>query len=240
MSITMASAASLSNQILGNLVLDEWEQIRPHLVNLPTTVRQSLYQPEHAITDLYFVETGLISLIVNIHNDEDVEAEVGIIGSEGLVGVTALLYPNPLMAYQALVQITGNVIRFNAEKARGLLGTCPHFRDNCFRYLDIMVKQTAYVAGCNLRHTVAERLARWLLMTHDRQQTDTLPMTQDFLATMLGVRRPGVSLAASSLQTAGLISQARGRITVLDRKGLEEVACPCYQQIRRLFDGNHN
>ena len=140
--------------------------------------------------------------------------------------------------HRALVQIGGTALRVRSDVLRELIEQVPSLRNCCLRYLQLLMVQTSQSAACNARHGLPERLARWLLMVHDRSEGDEVPMTHEFLSYMLGVRRAGVTIIASALQTQGLIQQTRGRLAILDSEGLEEEACTCYQLIedsRRLI-----
>ena len=133
--------------------------------------------------------------------------------------------------HQAIVQMPGAGHRMRAPVFRDALAAMPTLRDRCLRYVQFVMVQTAQSAACNARHDMPERLARWLLMSRDRIDSDELPMTQEFLSYMLGVRRAGVSVVANALQSTGVIRLSRGHLTVLDRAGLEEEACSCYKLI---------
>lgn len=162
-------------------------------------------------------------------------AEVGVVGREGMLGVPAFLgadsYPT-----QVICQVPAEVLRmpaaaFVAEVRRG-----GQLQDAVYRYSRILIDTSSRLAACNCLHRLEERCARWLLMSRDRACSDEFPMTQEFLALMIGARRASVTLAAGILQKAGLISYRRGRLTILDRVGLEDVACECYRAIREEYD----
>ena len=152
-------------------------------------------------------------------------------GRDGMIGVSAMLNPDATAVHRALVQVPGIAIRMQTTVFKELAERSSAFRDRCLRYIQVLMVQTAQVAACNARHELPERLARWLLMSHDKLDSDDMPMTQEFLAFMLGVRRTGVSHVANTLQSTGAIRQSRGRITILDRSLLEAEACNCYRLI---------
>ena len=156
---------------------------------------------------------------------------VGMTGREGLVGTAALLSPHARALHRALVQIGGSAWRMRSTMLREMTEQSPALRDHCFRYVQVVMALTSQSAACNARHALPERLARWLLMSRDRADDDTIPMTQEFLSYMLGVRRAGVSIAVAALRARGLIQQSRGHMTILDRAGLEQQACSCYRLI---------
>ena len=141
--------------------------------------------------------------------------------------------PEPISVHRAFVQIPGRAFRVRATAFRELTEALPALRDRCLRYVQVMLMQNSQIAACNARHDLPGRLARWLLMSRDRIDGDDLPMTQEFLSYMLGVRRAGISVVANALQSQGLIRQSRGRITILDHSGLEAKACNCYRLIER-------
>jgi hypothetical protein len=164
------------------------------------------------------------------------QVEVGLTGWEGFVGASVILNPDAVAVHRAFIQVSGSAYRTNAVALRAAIERSDSLRDRCMRYVEFLMVQTSQAAACNARHNLHERLARWLLMTRDRVDTDHLPVTQAFLSIMLGVRRAGVTSATSVLQTGGLIRQSRGRITILDRAGLEAAACDCYRIIEQSRD----
>jgi len=178
------------------------------------------------IEDVYFVQEGLVCLTADTGDNGYVE--VGMTGRDGLVGASVLLDPDAVSAHRLLVQVPGHALRMRAAVLREAIEQCPVLHDRCLRYLQVLMIQASQSAACNARHEMPERLARWLLMTRDRVDTDELPILHEFLAQMIGVRRAGVSIVASALQATGAIRQGRGRITVLDRARLEAEACHCY------------
>ena len=220
---------SFRNELLAALPKDVQAQLRPHLRRVSLSMEQELHEVGNPIDYVYFVEAGLVSLTAETGDNGFVE--VGMTGREGLVGTAALLNPDAVAVHRAIVQISGTALRMDAPTLRGLVEQHPALRDRCLRYLQVVMVQTSQAAACNARHELPERLARWLLMVRDRADSDEVPMTQEFLSYMLGVRRAGVSVVASALQAQGLIQQSRGRVAILDRAGLEQEACPCYRLI---------
>jgi CRP-like cAMP-binding protein len=193
-----------------------------------------LHERATPIADVFFIENGITSLSSDTLDEGQVE--VGLTGWEGFVGATVVLNPNAVAVHRAFLQVSGSAYRMSAAALRAAIERSDSLRDRCLRYVELLMVQTSQAAACNARHNLPERLARWLLMTRDRVDTDHLPVTQEFLSIMLGVRRAGVSLAASTLQTGGLIRQSLGRITILDNSGLEAASCDCYRIIQQSGD----
>ena len=182
---------------------------------------------------VYFPTESCISLIAPIDGHGGVE--VGMIGSEGMFGIGLLLGVD-ISPMHALVQGSGPALRMNARRFRRALEDAPALQRGLNRYLYVLVSQLSQAAACTRFHVVEARLARWLLMTRDRARSDEFYLTQDFLSHMLGVRRVGVTKAAGSLQKRKLISYTRGVIMVLDRSGLEAVACGCYMADKQTYN----
>jgi CRP-like cAMP-binding protein len=178
----------------------------------------------------YFPNDGLLSLVVVFADGKTVEA--GIVGKEGLVGLPALvgMIRSPL---RDVVQITGDGLRMAVSTLREMLATAPQLHRHIERFAVLLSLQMAQTAGCNRLHDVAQRLARWLLMAQDRVNSPLLPITHDFLATMLGTDRPSVSLAAGELQKARVIEYNRGSVKIVNRAELERISCECYGVIQR-------
>jgi len=185
-----------------------------------------LYEPGEAIDHVYFPTGSFISLIMPI--DGSASLEVGMVGDEGMFGVPLALDVD-MSPVRAVVQGEGPALRMDASRFRRELARSPGLRREMDLYVYVRMAQLAQTAGCTRFHVVEARLARWLLMTQDRAHSDKFHVTQEFLAIMLGVRRVGVTKAASSLQKLGLIGYRRGDITVLDRRGLKSASCGCYK-----------
>ncbi|PYS89646.1 MAG: Crp/Fnr family transcriptional regulator [Acidobacteria bacterium] len=221
------------NHILATLSPEDYERIAPHLepVNLPQG--QTLYQAGEPIKHVYFPTNSMVSLVSQMSDGANVE--VGIIGFEGMVGLSCLLGVDE-SPYEAIVQIQDGALRMSAQTIKREFKRGGALHDLLLRYTQSLLLMTSQVAACNRVHGIGERLARWLLMSYDRCVYADLPLTHEFIATMLGVRRAGVTEAASILQTEGLITYHRGHITIKDKQGLEEFACECYQIIKTEFD----
>jgi len=222
---TNAAGKPVSNIILLSISDSDYSSLRPHLeyVSLPNHL--VLHEAGGKLEFAYFLNRGLISLVVVMKNGKT--AEAGIVGNEGFTGTLAAvgLSRSPL---QAVVQITGDGFRVEVGALQNTLESTPHLQLMLSRYAIVQGMQVAQTAACNRLHDVKERLARWLLMTQDRVDAESLPITHDFLATMLGTDRPSVSLAASILQREQLIEYTRGAVKIVNRKKLEDYACECY------------
>jgi CRP-like cAMP-binding protein len=193
-------------------------------------LHQVLYEPEESIKVGYFVNEGVISILAVQPDGKSVE--VGLIGKEGFAGLP-LLVGYRSSPTRLITQGDGSAYQCEAEALRQLVRDCPELERLLHRFSQRLAMQTTQIAACNGLHNVEERLARWILMTQDRIESDNLPLTQEFLAHMLGTRRSSVTVSAGILQKAGLISYTRGKIIVLDRERLEEAACDCYGIIQR-------
>ena len=223
---------SYRNQILSRLPADELEQVAPHLQRVPLTRRMVAYDPLHPISHVYFVESGVIS-VVSVMRDRTA-IETATIGCEGMIGLPVYLGVDAVPE-QAFVQVPGEALRIPTPQFRALTPRMPVLQQLLNRYAVCVFTLAAQCSGCNRAHTMEQRCARWLLMVHDRMPGDEFELTQDFLSQMLGVRRATVSETASQLQQAGLISYSRGRMAIVDRGGLERVVCECYGIIRSTF-----
>ena len=221
------------NRLLSALTRDLQIRLLPRMEKLNLPIRQVLHEPDLPITHVYFPLSGVMSLIVALRAGEAVE--VGTVGNEGMVG-TAVFLGAERSPLKAISQVSGQCLRMRADNFKRSLDEHPEFTDMVRRYTHGMVTQISQTTACNHVHSVQERMCRWLLMTHDRVGADEFHLTQEFLAQMLGVRRPSVTVAAGLLQKAGLIRYQRGRIRVVDRAGLEAGSCECYDTVRQEFD----
>jgi CRP-like cAMP-binding protein len=198
-----------------------------------------LYQADGAIDSVYFPTEGVASLITELSDRSGVET--GIVGWEGMVGLPVFLGTQTMGNVSAIVQIVGRALRVEAGAFRDILSQAPKLREVLAAYTQAVLSETAQEVACNRQHSIDERLARWLLMTQDRVQSEEIALTQEFLARMLGVRRPSVTVAAGILQREGVIQYRRGHMTILDRQRLETATCECYERItveyERLLPG---
>lgn len=217
------------NRILAALPTAELDAVIPVLEPFPLPVNTVLYEAGDKIEHVYFPTSGCVSMVNRM---EDGSVEVGTIGMEGHTGLPLLLWDDE-MPSRAFVQLGGSSYRMDAATFRRTIDRHPVLARLLARYSLALFNQVAQSVACNRLHTLESRCARWLLMTHDRMQHERFLLTHEFLSYMLGVHRPAVTLAAGVLQRAGLIHYTRGVITVVDRQGLEKVACACYEIIRR-------
>jgi CRP-like cAMP-binding protein len=228
-----AHASSTNNRLLTGLPPDVLEQLLPKFSRVSLTSRQVLYGPEQRIEAVFFMETGMISMVAQL--DEGQLAEVGIIGYEGMAGLPLILGVESTFN-ENFVQMPGTALRMEAGAFRREVASNDALKTRLLRYAEAQQAQISQTAACNGRHDLEQRLARWLLMAHDRMEGDELPLTQDFIAMMLGVHRPSITVTAGILQRAGLIRYANGHITILDRTSLEAASCECYQAVQNRFE----
>jgi CRP-like cAMP-binding protein len=224
---------AMGNRLLDSLPRPDLERLRPHLEAVSVGVKHVVYEPNGQIKHVYFPIDCVISLVTYLEDGASVE--MATIGLEGMVGLPIFLGTDT-MPSRAFGQVPGDALRITAAAFTEEIERNGPLVRVLNRYTQALFNQVAQTTACNRVHLVEQRCARWLLQTHDRVGSDKFSLTQEFLAQMLGVRRTGVSAAAGLLQKAGLIRYARGWITVLDRPGLESVACECYRVIKREFD----
>ena len=221
------------NRLLEMLPEEYLERLRPHLELVTLDLRQNLYKPNEPIADVYFPISGVCSLVINM--DDGAIVEVATVGNEGMVGLPVFLGAG-MIPGEAFAQVAGQSFRLSADRLRQEVRNGGPFHDVLHRYTQALLNQISQSAACNRAHSIEQRCARWLLMTHDRVGGDDFLLTQEFLGQMLGVRRASVSEVASALQASGAIRYSRGIITVTDREGLERAACNCYRIVRDEYD----
>lgn len=229
-----ARRVAIENNLLAAVPFKEYQRLLAGLEPVTLTFGEVLYEPGETISHVYFPGTSLVSLLTLV--DGHLALEVGLIGREGMVGVSLVLGHN-VSPVRALVQGSGTAMRMASTLFRKEFRLSLPLQQELYRYADTLMAQISQTAVCNRFHVLEMRLARWLLMTHDRVQSDQFHMTHEFLGHMLGVRRVGVTQAAQALQKRKLISYSRGDITICDRRGLEAAACKCYQIIKDMYDG---
>lgn len=233
MSRSHPTADHLRNWLLTGLPADEEERLLPALERVSLEIKAMLYEPNEPITHVYFPLNGVSSILSIADNGDAIE--VATVGNEGMVGLPVFLGATSTPG-QAFSQIPGEALRMTSDDFRRLVPPGSPLHQRLQRYTEAMFNMVAQGAACNRLHTIQQRCARWLLLTHDRVGRDEYPLTHEFLADMLGVRRASVSEVAGQLQRDGAISYVRGVITIRDRQRLEGISCGCYWIIRREFD----
>ena len=231
---TAPGGKAVLNRVLLKLPDDEFLVLRPHLEYIDMPHHMRLHQPHRALRYAHFPNEGLISLVVELKDGKSVEA--GLLGKEGAAGLPGVLGLDR-SALREVVQIAGNGFRVRVDTLRSILPSAPQLQSVLSRYAASLAMQVAQTAACNRLHKVEERLARWLLIAQDRIDAAVVPITHDFLATMLGTDRPSVSVAAGLLQTRQILEYKRGSVKIVNRKKLEQFACECYEVVRQ-YDGD--
>src|SRR5882672_1620102 len=216
----------IQNLILRDLPRNECNQVFSSLELVRLKLHQVLHEVGETIRSGYFLNDGMGSELTVQPDGQSVE--VGLIGNEGFIGLP-IIFGFKTSALRIMTQADGTAYRIDAGVLRKLLANCPVLERQLQRNSMLVAMQSTQLAACNRLHDVEERLARWLLMSHDRIGGKTLPLTQELLGQMLGTRRPTVSVAASILQKAGMISYTRGNVTILNRVKLKDAACDCYE-----------
>lgn len=220
----------IGNLILLSLPRQELKQVFSSLEFVRLKLHQVMHEAGEVIRSAYFMESGMGSVLTVLPDGKSVE--VGLIGKEGFVGLP-IICGFKTSALRVVTQADGTAYRVDVPTLLKILPKCPVLEKQLQRFSMILAMQSTQIAACNRLHDVEERLARWLLMSHDRIGGETMPLTQEFLGQMLGIRRSSVSVAASILQKAGMIAYTRGNVTILDKAMLEDAACDCYQVIQQ-------
>jgi len=221
------------NHLLNALPASDYERIAAHLELVPMALGEVLYESGSKMRHVYFPTSSIVSLLYVMENGAS--AEIAVVGNEGILGIS-LFMGGETTPSRAVVQSAGHGYRLKAALIKlefERFGPTMHL---LLRYTQALITQMSQTAVCNRHHSVDQQLCRWLLLSLDRLSSSELSMTQELIANMLGVRREGVTEAAGKLQDAGLIRYHRGRITVIDRPGLEARTCECYQVVKREFD----
>jgi CRP-like cAMP-binding protein len=227
------SAEPRNNFLLAALPEPEWRRWQRLLEKVEMPLGEVLYESGATLTHVYFPTTSIVSLLYVMENGAS--AEIAVVGNEGLVGV-ALFMGGESTPSRAVVQSAGHGFRLKAQWMKDEFNRAGPVLHLLLRYTQALITQMSQTAVCNRHHSLDQQLCRWLLLSLDRLRGDELVMTQELISNMLGVRREGVTESANKLQQAGLISYARGRITVLDRAGLEKRTCECYAVVKREYD----
>jgi CRP-like cAMP-binding protein len=228
----VSALTNVPNHFLASLSPDDGDLLRPHLQQHQLTLRTVLYKAEEAIGRVYFPTAGIISLVVALSDGSMVEA--GMSGKNSVVGAGAAL-DGRVAINQAIVQASGSSLTIDTGVLSNFVKGSDTLRAALMRHELMSYAHTQQIAACNARHGTEERVCRWLMQTRDLLESDTLPLTQEFLAQMLGVQRSSLTLIARKLQEAGLIKYRRGHIQVLDAEHLHEASCECYETINHYF-----
>jgi CRP-like cAMP-binding protein len=221
------------NHLLDALPVSDYERFAPHLEHVTLNLGDVLYEPGGKMRYVYFPTTAIISLLYVMQ--DGASAEIAIVGNEGILGIS-LFMGGETTPSRAVVQSEGFGYRIRAQLLKDEFGRFGPLMHLLLRYTQALITQMGQTAVCNRHHTVDKQLCRWLLLSLDRLGSNELTMTQELIANMLGVRREGVTEAAGKLQAAGLLKYRRGKITVLDRPGLEARTCECYSVVKKEFD----
>jgi CRP-like cAMP-binding protein len=223
----------MKNRLLASLPDEELERLRPHFEQVSLSHGEPVIRPHEPIRNIYFPLNALLSLVTVMKDGSTVES--GIIGREGMAGMPVLLDAG-VTPMETITQIPGDATKVKAEIIKAAFDKGGAVRELLHRYMHTVMVTGSQSAACNRLHNVETRLCRWLLMSSDGTGRHELPLTQEFLATMLGVRRAGVTEAALKLQEAGLISYGRGHIKIVNREGMEAAVCECYRMSRDEYE----
>jgi CRP-like cAMP-binding protein len=234
MSVTAASGEeALQNHLLAGISKEELARLLPNLLPISLPLGEVLYESGEELDYVYFPTTAIISLLYIMENGSS--AEIGVVGNDGMVGIAIFMGGNTT-PNRALVQSAGKAFKMKAGLMKDEFTRGGRFHNICLRYTQALITQISQTAVCNRLHSVDQQLCRWLLLSHDRLPSNRIVMTQDLIANMLGVRREGITHAARRLQKDGYIKYVRGDMTILNRKGLEESVCECYEVVRTEYD----
>ena len=224
---------SVKNKLLSATPDNEYNLMRPDLTYIDLPSHLSLHEPTRKIEFVYFPNRGMVSQVVVTKDGRSVE--VGVVGNEGYVGAGLAVVLNR-SSVREIIQIAGDGFRIKRDALERTLRAAPQLQVILNRYTGLQGMQVAQTAACNRLHDIEQRLSRWLLMTQDRVDSGVLPITHDFIATMMGTDRSTVSLAAAQLQKKGIIEYVRGAVKIVNRRKLEESACECYEVIQQFED----
>lgn len=233
MSAAQQMINSSANCLLSALPEDEYSRLAPSLKLASLAKGTVLYHAGDTVRDCFFPQNGVMSLLSTTEAGETVE--ISMVGNEGIIGIPAILQA-AVTPYEIMVQIESNAMRINAEILKKEFYCGGMLHSLLLKYIHALLCQISQSAVCNRFHTVEQRLCRWLLISRDRAHSDELPLTQEFMAHMLGIPRTNVTMIAGNLQREGLITYKRGLITITDGKGLEQASCECYRMVKKEFD----
>lgn len=226
--MTTAPNDAQKNYLLASLSEADFARIRPHLEFRSFKLGEVLYESGEKMEHVYFPTTAIVSLLYIMENG--MTAEIGVVGNDGIVGVS-LFMGGETTTSRAIIQSGGATVRMKVKDLKAEFALGGRFQELLLRYTQALMTQISQTAVCNRLHSIEQQLCRWLLLSHDRLESDKLVMTHDLISNMLGVRREGITLAAQKLAAKKLITNRRGTMTVIDRKGLEAAVCECYQVV---------
>ena len=233
MSVNANLDYALRNYLLAELSEADFARIKSKLEPVSFKLGEVLYESGEKLEYAYFPTTAIVSLLYIMENGTT--AEIGIVGNDGMLGISLFLGGDTTTS-RAIIQSAGAAVRMNIRDLKAEFETCGKFQKLLLRYTQALITQISQTAVCNRLHTIEQQLCRWLLLSHDRLNSDKLVMTHDLISNMLGVRREGITLAAQKLAIKKLIKNSRGTITVIDRQGLEDAACECYQIVNEEYN----
>jgi len=221
------------NQLFSSIPPEEWKRLLPHLILVDLELSMILYEPGMKMTHVFFPATAIVSLLYELENGAS--AEIAVVGNEGLVGISIFMGGETATS-RAVVQSEGYGYKIKSSILFDEFNRSGPVMHLLLRYTQALISQMTQTAVCNRHHSLDQQLCRWLLLSADRLTGNEIIMTQELIANMLGVRREGVTEAATKLQKEGLIKYARGHITILNRTGLEQRTCECYKVVKEEYD----
>ncbi len=233
MNATTNSKVALKNHLFAALPEDDFARLQPKLESVSLKLGAVLYESGNRLDYAYFPTTAIISMLYIMENGAT--AEIGVIGNDGILGM-ALYMGGDTTTSRAIIQSAGEAFKMSAKDLKTEFASGGAFQKLLLRYTQALMTQISQTAVCNRLHPIEQQLCRWLLLSHDRLDSDKLVMTHDLISNMLGVRREGVTLAAQKLAERGLIKNNRGAITLLDRQGLEDAVCECYKVVNEEYN----
>jgi CRP-like cAMP-binding protein len=233
MAIAVNRDDACKNFLLASLPVDEFERVFAHLEPVELKLGKVLYESGDKLDYVYFPTTAIVSLLYIMENGAT--AEIGVVGNDGILGI-ALFMGGDTTPNRAVIQSAGYGLKMLAKDLMAEFSLGGKFHNLLLRYTQALITQISQTAVCNRLHSVEEQLCRWLLLSHDRLDSDKLVMTHDLISNMLGVRREGVTIAAQKLAAQKLITSVRGTMTIIDRQGLERAVCECYKVVNDEYN----
>lgn len=233
MAIAVNRDDACKNFLLASLPVDEFERVFAHLEPVELKLGKVLYESGDKLDYVYFPTTAIVSLLYIMENGAT--AEIGVVGNDGILGI-ALFMGGDTTPNRAVIQSAGYGFKMLAKDLMAEFSLGGKFHNLLLRYTQALITQISQTAVCNRLHSVEEQLCRWLLLSHDRLDSDKLVMTHDLISNMLGVRREGVTIAAQKLAAQKLITSVRGTMTIIDRQGLERAVCECYKVVNDEYN----